>query len=191
MHTILPDFDISAQGPVSQLFRNQGITAFGSATLFISNLPYGRNSDKDNPAALFYEQRGTCSTKHAALKQLADENGFQELKLMLGMFRMNAVNTPEIATTLAQYGLLYIPEAHMYLRYRNKVLDYTKKNSTSAFEHELLMEKELHPSDIHLPKIALHKQYLRTWLSNEAGVPFSFDEIWRIREQCIRDLSVR
>lgn len=186
-----PDFTLSATGPVTQLFRNHGITTFGRATLFISNLPYGRNSDKEDVSCLFYEQKGTCSTKHAALKQLADENGLYKLKLMLGIFRMHAGNTPEIAATLAQYGLHYIPEAHMYLRYRNNILDCTKNTSSSDFEHELLMEKEMQPSGIYLPKIALHKQYLQTWLSNEPDVPFSLDEIWCIREQCIRDLSAR
>jgi len=191
MPTTLPDFSLSASESVSQLFRNYGITTFVQATVFIRNLPYGRNSDKDSPSSLFYDQRGTCSTKHAVLKQLAQENGFHKLKLMLGIFRMNAANTPEIGRTLEQYGLLYIPEAHMYLRYQNKVFDYTRNTATSDFERELMMEREMHPSDINLPKIALHKDYLQAWLSNEPDVSFSFDEIWAIREQCIRDLSVR
>jgi len=115
-----PDFTLSATGPVTQLFQNHGITTFGRATLFISNLPYGRNSDKEDVSCLFYEQKGTCSTKHAALKQLADENVFYELKLMLGIFRMHAGNSSNpCAVRSALYSggpyVPQIPEQHIGL----------------------------------------------------------------------------
>jgi len=73
---------------------------FKSATDFVANLNYGRNVNKDDLKTLFDDNCGTCSTKHALLKTLADENGFNEIKLVIGIFKMNSENTNEISETL-------------------------------------------------------------------------------------------
>ena len=52
---------------------------------------------------------GTCSTKHALLKNLVLENDYQELKLMLGIFMMNKNNTGKIASVLKKYSLHEMP----------------------------------------------------------------------------------
>ena len=33
-----------------------------------------------------------------------------------------------------------------------------------------------------------HKNFLKKWISDE-NIPYSLEEIWQIREQCIKDLQ--
>lgn len=177
------------RGEISSAFFNKGITDFISATQIISSLKYKRNTDKSNVLCVLHDSGGTCSTKHAVLKRLADENDFPELKLMLGIYRMNAQNTSPIEHTLKKYGLAYIPEAHNYLVYQGQKLDYTHSASKPEnFEQDLLTEIEITPEQIISFKINFHKEYLTKWLIEQKS-PFTLNQLWEIREECIRDLS--
>ncbi|MES2477589.1 MAG: hypothetical protein V4561_00755 [Bacteroidota bacterium] len=185
------NFDIKPSGTISDCFLMHGITRFAQAAEFVKQLPYGRNKNKNNLTSLFTDNCGTCSTKHALLKLLADENKVSGLKLILGLFRMNRINTPKISATLKLHHLEYIPEAHNYLKWENKILDFTNRNSKAEdFEGELIEEIEIQPYQITDFKIAYHKQYLDGWLKEQASINLSTDELWMIREQCIADLSV-
>ncbi len=95
-----PDFDIKSKGQISKEFIDRNIVTFNKAALFVRQLAYGRNADKNNLASVFADNCGTCSTKHALLKRLADENNFEKVKLIVGLFKMNKENTPEISVTL-------------------------------------------------------------------------------------------
>jgi hypothetical protein len=74
-----PDFDIKSKGEISIEFLDRNILTFNQALLFIRQIPYGRNPDKYNLASVFTDNFGTCSTKHALLKRLADENNFEKV----------------------------------------------------------------------------------------------------------------
>ncbi|HET7819119.1 MAG TPA: hypothetical protein VFL70_07400, partial [Bacteroidia bacterium] len=74
-----PDFYIQSNGIISKKFLGKNIFTFKKAAAFIQQLPYGRNLNKNNLASLFIDNCGTCSTKHALLKTLADENDFKKL----------------------------------------------------------------------------------------------------------------
>jgi hypothetical protein len=187
----LPNFEIESTSKISQEFLHRNISTFQAAAVFMQNLKYGRNANKDDLSTLFADNCGTCSTKHAVLKQLADENGFTGIRLMLGIFKMSTANTPKVGRTLAGYNLAYIPEAHNYLRYQDQILDFTRPGSKpSDFINDLLHEIEIHPADISHRKVELHKAYLKNWLAESAGINLSLEEIWDIREQCIQSLSV-
>lgn len=186
----LPDFHIHSSGRISTEFANRNISTFSRAALFVRQLPYGRNPDKNNLVSVFSDQCGTCSTKHALLKQLADENHFTGLKLMVGLFRMNAENTPEIAAVLRRNNLEYIPEAHCYLRYEDLVLDYTRPHSKpSDFMDCLLEEIEILPGQIADFKVNYHKAYLANWLTSTGQTPLTLNDLWNIREQCIQRIA--
>lgn len=188
MRTI-PNFKIYSEDKISQEFLKRGILTFKDASEFIQNLRYGRNANKDNLTTLFIDNCGTCSTKHAALKQLALENGIDYIKLMLGIFKMNGLNTPKIKETLLKNNLSYIPEAHTYLKYDSNYFDFTRKNSSpNNFLGYLLYEVEIKSDEINLGKIKLHQAFLKDWLNGNSLIKHSFDDIWRIREQCIMDL---
>ena len=157
---------------------------------FIRHLPYKRNDDKNDPLAVFNDGCGTCSTKHATLLLLAGENNVNNLNLMLGIFRMNAANTPAVAHVLARHRLDHIPEAHNYLRSGNIILDCTSpRSSGSDFINDLLREIEIVPSQITGFKVQYHRQYLEQWLGAEAKTGMNIEELWSAREECIRALA--
>jgi hypothetical protein len=183
------DFDIKAKRDISTCFLNHNINTFSLAAEFIKRLPYQRNKNKEDLTTVFTDACGTCSTKHAVLKQLAIENNRDDLALMLGIFKMNGHNTPKIAGTLKQYNLQCIPEAHNYLKFEGHILDYTFPNSqNNDFEQDLLEEIIIQPNQITNFKVAYHSAYLKKWLI-ENYIPYSLDEIWNIRELCIQQLS--
>lgn len=104
------------KGIVSEQFLNRNIHDFYSACHYISMLPYKRNTDKHDILCVFNDSGGTCSTKHAVLRKLALENDAAEIKLILGIFKMDAGYTGKIKNTLEKFNLEYIPEAHNYLK---------------------------------------------------------------------------
>ena len=185
-----PNFDIKSTGRISKEFVDRNILTFNQATLFVKELAYGRNADINNLASVFADNCGTCSTKHALIKRLADENNFETVKLIVGLFRMNKINTPEISATLLQNNLEFIPEAHCYLKIEELILDLTKINSKPTdFLDDLIEEIEISPEQITEYKVNYHKNYLVTWLDNNKQINLSLNDIWKIREQCIQDLA--
>lgn len=185
-----PDFDIKSMGQISKEFTDRNIVTFKQASLFIKQLAYGRNADKNNLATVFTDNCGTCSTKHALLKRLADENEFEKVKLIVGLFKMNKKNTPQVSSTLQKYNLEYIPEAHCYLKFEDKIIDLTKLNSKPTdFLDELIEEIEIIPEQITDFKVNYHKNYLASWLDKNKQINLSLNELWEIREECIQKLS--
>lgn len=185
-----PDFELNAPLPVSQAFRSRGITTFREAAIFIKCLPYGRNADKTDLLTVLPEQRGTCSTKHALLKLLADEHNRPEVRLMTGLYKMTAQNTPGVANVLATHQLSYIPEAHNYLRYEHLIIDCTSTASASSdFYAQLIEETEIRPDQVGAYKVSYHQRYLDKWLKDNPDIGYTAGELWRIREQCIYSLS--
>lgn len=186
----LIDFDIHASGMVSGECLKRNLHAFSDAATFIKGLPYGRNANKLDLITVFTDNCGTCSTKHALLKLLAEENGFDGLQLIMGLFKMNGRNTPKIAKRLLDNRLEYIPEAHCYLTYGNEIMDFTRWNALPAdFINDLMEEVEIRPGQIADFKVGYHKNYLKQWLDEHPQISFSLEEIWKIREACILDLS--
>lgn len=171
-------------------FRNIDIYCFDEAAEFVKNLPYKRNPEKENMFCVFDDNGGTCSTKHALLKKLADENGEKELKLMLGIFRMNGKNTPKISSVLEKYHLKEIPEAHNYLKFKSLIIDCTNSQSSSAdFVDDLVEETEIAPYEITDFKIKYHQNFIKNYLEENPEIPFDIDEFWKIREECIAELQ--
>ena len=182
------NFCIESDQRLSLLFRDSGVSDFCGAADFICKLPYRRNENKYDVTSVFTDQCGTCSTKHAVLQLLAEENGQAEVKLMLGIFKMNAMHMPKIGKTLERYGLTYIPEAHNYLRIAGAIADYTWVH-TIDFSKDLLTEQEIRADQITAYKVKFHRDFLQDWLERNSHIPYSLEVLWAIREQCIRDLA--
>lgn len=187
----VPDFKILPAGPVSAAFLAKGCTTFTAATQWIRQLPYRRISNRNVPLLVLSEGKGTCSTKHALLHQLTAEQGQSGFILMIGVFAMNAGNTPRVAGVLQEHGLDAIPEAHCYLRYEDAVLDCTRQRSSGGdFMADLLTEFPIQPQLAGDYKEQLHRQYLSRWLSGQESLQhLTLHDLWRIREQCIKSLS--
>ena len=177
------------KGTVSEKCIELNIHDFNTAARFVAELPYKRNPDKNNILCIFEDKGGTCSTKHAVLRKLALENNEKEVKLMLGIFKMDSNYAPAIKNILHKYGLTYIPEAHNYLKIGDQYYDFTKPRSNyNDFKNNIFSETEIEYDQIVSEKISIHKKFLQKWLDDE-NISYNLDEIWRIREECIKDLQ--
>lgn len=139
---------------------------------------------------ILYKKKIFFKQQHALLKRLADENNVHKIKLIVGIFKMNKTNTPEISATLQQYQLEYIPEAHCYLKREDQILDLTKINAKPTdFLHDLIEEIDMLPHQITNYKEDYHKNHILHWINNNKQITYALDDIWKIREQCIQDLT--
>jgi hypothetical protein len=175
-------------GNISASFIQTGALDYRAAARFVSRLRYGRNSLAHDPLVVLRESRGTCSTKHALLRRLAMEQNL-EVALVVGIYEMNAQNTPGIGGVLERYALASLPEAHCYLRFRGKRIDVTGENG-SPRELRFFLEEDIVPEQIGEYKVAFHREFLQRWIA-EGNVPGRWDmeELWQIREECIAALS--
>ncbi|HCS19225.1 MAG TPA: hypothetical protein DIW47_01455 [Bacteroidetes bacterium] len=156
---------------------------------YTRKLAYGRNQNREDLSLVLKESKGTCSSKHALLKKLADLNGLENVKLILGMYKMNHLNTPKIESTLTNVGLDYLPEAHCYLKINNKRFDLTSGNANiENLAGGLLEELEIEPEQVNTFKADFHKTYLKKWI-DENAITMGFDQVWELREMCIKKLE--
>ena len=100
----LPNAPLSGGGTVTALFSEAGIEDFHGAARHLLGLPYGRTWDRSKPALVLTEGRGTCSSKHALLAELAHELGL-DVRLTLGT-RQAAKQAKAIC---AENGGAYLP----------------------------------------------------------------------------------
>jgi len=183
------NFSLPQKGSLSMLLLDKGISDFKSAIVYVHQLPYGRTSDRSEYRLIIPEQKGTCSTKHAFVKQLAVESQQETVQLFLGIYQMNEANTRGVGKVLNKYKLNYIPEAHTYLKIDGNVLDITRATSNkTTFLESLLIEEEIAPQQIADYKVNWHQDFLKQWIVEEQ-LSYSFEEIWRIREECIAALA--
>lgn len=184
-------YQLSAdQGPVSAAFLTEGVPDFNAAINWTHRLAYGRNSDKSDLLCVFRDRCATCSTKHALIKQLADEIGRDDVELFIGIYLMQESNTAKVGRVLAHYGLACLPEAHCYLKIKGSVVDLTHPGLPVADHVADLQEEisiEAHQTGAF--KISYHQSVLQKWLQENTSIPYSPEEIWSIREACIAALS--
>lgn len=174
---------------LTNLVNEKDIATWNGLIEYTNNLPYGRNSNREDFSLVLKENKGTCSSKHAFLKKIADLNGFNNVQLILGMYKMNHLNTPKISNTILNKGLEYIPEAHCYLRLNNQRIDITSTNSDiDNLVNDIIEEIEIEPEQVGNFKVAYHKNFLKNWILQE-NIQMSFDEVWTIREICIKKLE--
>ena len=181
--------EISDLFPLSRQVIQAEIFNLESLLHFTQQLPYGRNKNRTDLSLVLRERKGTCSSKHAFVKKIAEENSWNNIQLFIGIYKMNHLNTPKIGNSLMDSGLEYIPEAHCYLKIDGQAIDIT--SPSAAFENvknDILEEHEINSTQVNTFKVDLHQQFLKTWiLENE--VTNTFDEVWALREMCIENLS--
>ena len=187
---VLPRVSLYRTGDMSRRFVAQGILTYRDAGRYVHHLPYGRNSDRANYRLVLDEGRGTCSTKHAVLAQLARE---QRLALALtpGIYHMTETNTPGVGPVLDRYGLDSTPEAHCHLRYARYRIDVTRAGLPSARSMpDFVTEVVILPEQVGRFKLSWHQQFLQAWRATEVSARrFSFEGVWKIRERCIAALA--
>lgn len=125
--TVFPDKDVTRAGPVSKAFMDLGIWSFQEACRYVYELPYGYNSDRDDPMVLFKEKMGTCTTKHAVIASLAAELGLP-ITRGVGIYAMTEAIVTGTDKILAEYRLPYVPMIHCFLEHENHRVDLTAGN---------------------------------------------------------------
>jgi hypothetical protein len=182
------DYTLLSKDALTELAKSNGINSWNELTEFIQNLPYGRNKNRTELELVLSEKKGTCSSKHALLKRIADLNSVPDVKLVIGIYRMNQVNTPKIGTELTDNSIDFVPEAHCYLKINGTGIDFTtKKSEFQKIEKDIIQEKEIEPEQVAKFKVDYHKSFIKRWLK-ETNSEFEFEQIWRIREKCIENL---
>ena len=188
----LLNFPLKASQGVTVQFISAGISDFHSAAHYVWQLPYGRNTDRSDFTLVLPEGRGTCSTKHALLAQLAFDQGVTSIELTLGIYQMNERNTPGVGTVLASYNLPYLPEAHCYLKYRRIRIDLTHPPGCQSEPIDsFLFEEKVTPDQIGDYKTSFHRRFLDQWIPDcdIEGIN-NLEQVWKIREECIASLSI-
>ena len=182
-------YTLKSKDPLTLELLASQIQTWKELLAIVRNLPYGRNSNRKDITLVWKEQKGTCSSKHAFLKYVADLNTITNIELILGIYKMKESNTRNIGTVLTRNGLDYIPEAHCYLKQNGKRLDYTSQNSDiKNIEKDIVLEQIISPSQVVDFKVNFHKNYISQWIINHK-IPITFNEVWVIREACIFNFS--
>lgn len=125
--TVLPDAPITGAGAVAKKFLELGITRFQAACDYVHQLPYGYNSDRDDPMILFKENMGTCTTKHAVVAALAVELNLAIAK-HIGIYAMTEAIVANTGEILNRYHLPYVPMLHCFIQYEAHRVDLTEGN---------------------------------------------------------------
>ena len=189
----LPNVPLQLRGPVTVEFLARGIADFQAAGRYLQALPYGRTADRADFHAVLREGKGTCSTKHALLATLAQEQRLPVV-LTLGIYEMSERNTPGVGHVLARYGLATLPEAHCYLTYNGTRIDVTRSvTGPSEPITRFLHEETIVPEQIGDYKASVHRRFMEEWARArpKAGKRRGLEELWRIREECIAALSAQ
>jgi hypothetical protein len=174
---------------LTSLIKMKGINNWGELIDFTRNLPYGRNSNREDFSLVLKENKGTCSSKHSFLKKVAEENNFENVQLILGMYRMKHLNTPKIGNTIFESGLAYLPEAHCYLKLNNQRIDITTSYADmDNLMSDIIEEIEITPEQVNTFKVNYHKEFLLKWIKDNE-IKMDFDKIWELRELCIKKLE--
>jgi|TARA_B110000037_G_C16847635_1_gene394502 hypothetical protein len=183
------DYKLRSKDRLTKLVNSKGIETWNDLTEFIKNLPYGRNKNRTDFGLVLSEQKGTCSSKHALLKNVADLNSIPNIDLVIGIYRMTELNTPKIGTVLTDNSIEYVPEAHCYLKINDNRTDLTSGESEfKKIEKDIIQEKIIKPSEVGEFKVNYHKRFIENWL-RETNSELKFDRIWEVREKCIENLT--
>ena len=174
-------------GEFSLLFRAKGIVTFREACNFLKKIPFGRISQINDFALVLTENIGNCSSKHAILAKLAEENLHTEIELIAGIFLMNEATHPVLKDFFKDKSYKSIPEMHCYLRCAKYRFDFTAVIDRMALiETKIVREQRIEPHQVGDWKKVLHQDYLQKWLNRNADWQISLEHLWQDREECIR-----
>ena len=176
------------QTDIAHKFIDMGIKQFGEAINYVQKLPYGRNSHRSDYRLVLQETRGTCSTKHALIKTLADELKIP-MTLKLGIFLLDCDYMPTLKPILDASDLQCLPEAHCYLEHNGAHVDITHPEREATNTNlNFLQIHNIEPNQIGSFKQKLHQEFVRSWAKQHYPAK-CFEDVWLCREQCIEKAS--
>lgn len=184
----IPNLNIDPKaGPLSGKLATKNINSLKDLLDWLAELPYSRNSDRSDFTLVLEENKGTCSTKHALVRALANENSWPDIDLYIGFFFMDAKVYPRLGEILKKAGLEGLPEAHTFLVIDGNYIDVTSKNIPIS-EDLIVDEMEIEPQGIGDFKETIHKGFMMDW-AEEEKINLPLDQLWAIREACIKELA--
>ncbi|WP_411894420.1 hypothetical protein [Winogradskyella sp. A2] len=187
---MLNNIKLTSKDSLSRYLHSVNIYTWDDLITHVKNLPYGRNSNRYDFDLVIKENKGTCSSKHALLKKVAELNELSSVKLILGIYKMNPTNTPKIGKVLSKNSIDYIPEAHCYLLIDGVRFDFTNSNSKfESIENDIINEIKISPEEVVEFKVIYHKTFIKDWLQQSKS-KYTFEHIWEIREKCIEVLNL-
>jgi hypothetical protein len=124
---VIPNLTINSSGRISHKFSSLNINSLHEACIWIKDLPYGYNSTSEDSIILFEENKGTCSTKHSVIAELAEELNLPLYKFIC-FYKLNSQIIEGIDAILSEYDLEYIPQTHCVLGIKSSFFDLTKGN---------------------------------------------------------------
>ena len=190
LHAVAFDFDLTAEAPCTQAARGLGWRTFSALGKGLLHLPYARLTGT-TALSVLREGRGTCSGKHAVLKTVAEEHHRVEVQLVECYFLMHAGSTAGLDGALPEALRHGLPEAHCYILTTDGVLDVTRPGVSRAYlpAGGILRESPIRLADLER-KATRHRGFLGGWRARHAPA-FSAEDLWTLREACIRALSDR
>ncbi len=154
-YTVLPDRPLADAGPYAKIFLGLGIERFSQACRYVHELPYGYNSDRDDPMTLFAENKGSCTTKHAVIALLGGELGLA-IDKHVGVYPMTEALVTGTGPILERHRLPYVPMIHCFLVSGGRRVDLSEGNKNGKngpIDDFLYIEKVA-------PDIAEKEEYL-------------------------------
>ncbi len=180
---------LESNDPLTIDIVESGVVTWEDLIRCVQTFHYGRNAKRSDVTLVWSERKGSCSSKHAFLKHIADLNNIQNIDLILCMYKMNSSNTQKVESVLNEFKIDYLPEAHCYIRVETEAIDVTTMSSKFlSIQADVLEEQIIHPDQVTDFKVDYHKSYMRKW-GAENYPEKSFEELWAIREQCISALA--
>lgn len=171
-------------GPLSEKVNTLGIDTLADLLKWLQKLPYGRNTNRSDFTLVPDEERGTCSTKNALVKAIAQENGWSQIQLYVGFFFMSPDLFPKLKPLFENTSLRGIPEAHTFLVIDDRYTDTT--GLSGKIEPGMIVDEiEIQPEGIGHLKESIHKGYLIEWAEDEK-INLPQDQLWALREACIK-----
>ncbi len=178
-----PQAALQPDKPFSKAFGHLGLTDFQAACHYVKNLKYKKNEGHGDLVVL-QEQGGSCTNKHILLQQLAQELGLNDIKLVMGIYRLTGSRHPRLRQILDRYGLDYILDHHTYFRVQDTVVDFTFSESFDyPFFDTLIGEEEYDSIEDLRWKEDKFYQAMTAFATQQNG-QYSEAELLRIRQEC-------
>ncbi len=80
-------YQLMSSDNITGLLLDKNISTWHTTISYIQHLPYGRSSSRSDLSTVIRENCGTCSSKHALLKSIADRNSIPNVNLILCIYK--------------------------------------------------------------------------------------------------------
>lgn len=187
-YTVFPDRELHSGGSISDTFLSMGFCNFLEACRYVHELPYGYNSDRDDPMILFKERKGTCTTKHATIATLARELGVPIFKT-IGIYPMTEGIVTGAGRITTDYALPYVPMIHCFLEYQGRRVDLTEGNHNGKNQpiDEFLFTQPVEPNISAKAEYLIYRNALKALLlSREELKGIDIHRLLRAREEGLK-----